>query len=242
MQNRMQSFRGAAPSSVGGMALLEMAVMSLAVTLLVFAAVLAIDRFNHFQTAKRIVDHYVHDDALRPLHLVNTGGALQLEVDQGALRRHLEEMVVGASREIQEIIEKKELSGEYHAQMAYEVLSLDPSTGVLSGRFPPNCYEISQLGARAGSACPELVAALDTVASRTSGARSPHAVPTALYGREERRSGRSKTVQYVPYAILIGMRVSWVLNSSGGSLPKRFGLPEEASDMKVTVLRGDISL
>ena len=222
-----------------GMALLELAVLSMVMVLLLTGGVLMAERFHHFGEASRMVDRYLNDDSVSPLSLEQFNGTFQLEVNDSGIESYIESMVNSAANEVSAYIERFELLGPYSIQMGYRVLEIDQTTGEVVSLRPMTCVRrdedsLLQLGAL----CAELGSALDLIDQEIGeNGVSLYATPTAFHLRD-----LEPNHQYLPFSVVMGLRVSWSIEKNAGEIATRFNLPSEAGDQKIALLRGDLTL
>ncbi|MCB0329434.1 MAG: hypothetical protein KDD70_07215 [Bdellovibrionales bacterium] len=226
-----------------GIALLELGTFSVVLFLFLLGVFVASDRYNHFGSAKRIVDRYLSDDAVKPLRFLRSNAGFEIEVNAQALDDYTSAMVSAAAAEIAAIVARHELVDSYTVQMGYRVVELDANSGTVQSVRPIECVEQHVTNHATSAQCAELDAVLLPYAQRTSpSGTSIYAVPSAFLGRQEQGSGALEEHQYLPFAVVIGLRVSWSLDPLSGIASLDFGLPRIAFDEKVAVLRGELEL
>jgi hypothetical protein len=232
-------------SDDSGIALLELGILSIALFSLIIGGLLASERYDNYNRAQRILDRYLHDDAVRPLSISFQGSAYHVVENTTALRQYVHSMVTEASKEARATVKALDLPGDFRVQMGYRVVHIDSRDGSFQSLDTIYCLQEDHQQRATQQSCGELADHLALLGQATHGKskRLLYSLPTGMLGRTVNGAGGGdEKNQYFPLAVLLGMQVSWKVDAFAPEFAKRVGLSDQVLVQKGVVLRGELAL
>jgi hypothetical protein len=222
-----------------GIALLELALSTLVLLLIISGGVITATRYREFHYAEEIVDRFIHEESVRPLRFATVGTSHELLIDTSELEIHRQKIVLQISEELSAHCARDGGMPQFSIEMGYAALAIDHESGALTGIESLVCERHDGSGPVHGGACQQLSELLSrTVEAQSGSGRSAFALPLVYAHLSSSGVGG---MRYLQRAVLIGVMVSWPLDH----LPEPadlFGFPQQASAYKIVPLRGDVRL